>query len=483
MPALERPILSARSGLNRTLNLIDWFVPAEYKRRRSDWELARTFVFTHLFGPLIAQPMWIYLYIVLPAADTHLYVLTVGSFSFCLLPILLRLTGTLSIAALISFQGLAAISLYGSYYYGGLGSPFAPWLIISLLLGIFYHPKNLALILVMFSISVLVFLALIWDQPREVGITSRQMEELGWLSMAAAMIYMTWMAFYYSAVVSLRSELEIEAHRNLVVSQELEQAQRDAEQKGRERGQFFAKMSHELRTPLHAIIGLSELMLDDVEDVVTTGNNRKEDVRRISAAANHLLSLVAEVLDTDVMASGSTEIHPSTFELGGMCDEVLANALPLVKANGNQFTLSCPEPETQVHTDANKLRQVVINLLSNAGKFTTNGEVTLEIHIDRGRHESQLQIIVRDTGVGISQNALSRLFTPYDRGDNFSSTKTHGTGLGLALSRELCILLGGNITVESRVGYGSTFTISVPASIDKNGEPVNSPESVDQVLT
>lgn len=463
------------------LAFIDWFVPAAIRSRRSDWELARTFVFTHTFGPLIAQPMWIYLYLISPEVDGRLYVLALGICSFWLLPLLLRLSGTLWLAAMLSFQGLAATSLYGSYLYGGFSSPFLPWLVVSLLIGIFYQSRNVALVLTIFGFDLLVFLGFVWNRPLGDTIPLEQLEVLGWLSIGSATIYMTWMALYYSAVVSLRSELEAEAQRSRVVSQDLEQARLAAEDKGRARNRFFSKMSHELRTPLHAIIGLSELLLEDIEDGADPDGTRAEDVRRIRAAGNHLLSLVAEVLDTDTMATEATEVHPSTFTLGAFCDEVLANALPMIEANGNRFTLRCPDPAIEVHTDARKLRQVVINLLSNAGKFSTGGEVTLECHYERRQHDDQLRITVRDTGIGISRAAQARLFTPYERGDAVVAARIGGTGLGLALSRELCILLGGSIAVDSREGQGSAFTITVPASIQTEAEPGNGLATVDRL--
>lgn len=423
--------------------------------------------------------MWLYLYMVKSQLEVTILVLAFGTLGFWLLPLLLRLTGTLWFASFLSFQGLAALSLYGSYHYGGLSSPLLPWLVVSLLIGIFYHAKNIGFILAILGINILIFLAFVWGRPVDSSITANQLEVLGWLSMGSAMIYMTWMALYYSAIVSLRSELEAEALQSRIISGELEIARNFAEEKNRARTIFFSKMSHELRTPLHTIIGLSELLLEELEEDKGKESARLEDVRLINAAGNHLLSLVAEVLNTDVMKSEATELHPSTFTLGALCDEVLANALPLVEANGNRFTLRCPDPSIEVHTDAKKLRQVLINLLSNAGKFCCDGEVTFELYLERRQHDDQLRISVCDTGVGISEAAQERLFTPYERGDALTAARIGGTGLGLALSREICILLGGMIAVESREGHGSAFTVTVPASIHSDVEPVKDFEVVD----
>ena len=449
--------------------LIEWFIPDEIRSGRTDSALARVFVFTHIFGPLIAQPMWIYLYIVDREPDLSLFVLAAAICSFWLMPFLLRATGNIHLAALVSFQALATTSLYGAYHYGGFSSPFLPWLVVSLLLGLFYLSKSIRLVLAIFLLDFVVFISLAWHFRMPEQIPIEKLGILGWLSITSATIYVTWMATYYSRIVGMHAELEAEAERSRITSRELEKARAMAEKNSQSRSRFFSKMSHELRTPLNAIIGYSEILLEDIEaDPPQGAAGRAEDVMRINAAGKHLRSLVFDVLDSDTIENEQMRVEPTEFTIGELCDEVMANATPMVEKNDNRFIVICPHRERRLFTDARKLRQVVLNLLSNAGKFTSKGIVKLEFHVEAWAHEDQLRILVTDTGIGIAPDSLSRLFTEYEQGDASVVANYGGTGIGLALSRRFCILLGGNVSVVSRPGHGSSFTVNIPTHLSED---------------
>ena len=303
---------------------------------------------------------------------------------------------------------------------------------------------------------------------------------IGWLSISSATLYMTWMALYYAVVVSLRSELETEAERSRATSIELERARAMAEATGRARARFFAKMSHELRTPLNAIIGYSEILLEDIEDDPAADPTRAKDVGRINAAGKHLLSLVSSVLDADAIERDGARVEVSVLSLGELCDEVVANALPMIERNGNRFVVLCDRRDAELATDAKKLRQILINILSNAGKFTSNGVVKLQLDIQDGPGEPQLRAVVSDTGIGVAPDALERLFTEYEQADATVGARFGGTGIGLALSRRFCILLGGDISVASRVGQGSRFTVTLPARFVAEEARAAAPRRVDE---
>ncbi|WP_168199277.1 sensor histidine kinase [Pseudorhodobacter turbinis] len=450
--------------------IIDWFIPEAIRQRRTAREMARTFVFTHLFGPLIAQPMCIYLFIASPQGKVGLFVLAASICSFWALPFVLRATGDIALVALISFQGLAMTSLYGAYHYGGFSSPFMPWLAVSLLLGIFYLSKRIWLVLALFALDVGVFLALAAVRPFPERISTESLAIMGWLSIGAATLYMTWMALYYSSVVGLRSELEVEAVRGRALSTELERARAAAEEHGRARAQFFAKMNHELRTPLNSIIGYSEILLDELQDSPEANTGCAQDVLRINTAGKHLLSLVAKVLDGDAPDPEAIVVNPALVRIGTLCDEAIASTLPLIEKNGNRLIVDCPQADRHIQTDAKMLRQIIINLLGNAGKFTSEGEVTLKIFVEVGPHDDHLQVVVQDTGIGISADRIASIFEDYRQGGPSVRTAFGGTGLGLALSRVLCLSLGGQISVLSEPGQGSTFTMTVPASLSLEEE-------------
>jgi signal transduction histidine kinase len=449
--------------------VINWFIPTDAIRGRTNIEMARLFVFTHLFGPVIAQPMAVYLYLVSPEISAPLVIMIAGIYSFLTLPFVLRYTGNLTVSALLSYQGLAAISLFGTVFYGGFSSPFLPWLIVSLLLGFFYLSKKALLVVGLFAADLAAFIATLvfYGLPNMVPIADLRF--LGWLSIIAATVYMTWMALYYARMIALRSELEHEADRYRETLNELEQARAAAEKISGHRSLFFAKMSHELRTPLNVIIGYSEILLEDCEDGDGAKGQSAQDLARINSAGKHLLSLVAKVLDSEKIEKDVTTIDMASFTIGDLCDDVVANAQPLVTKNGNRLVLDCPRRDEVLETDRTKLLQMLINLLSNAGKFTRDGTVTLKLVIDRASGEDRLVASVRDTGIGMKPEVLPKLFQDYIQADASISNRFGGTGIGLAITRKFSILLGGEVNVTSKPGEGSCFTIDIPARLAEGG--------------
>jgi signal transduction histidine kinase len=237
---------------------------------------------------------------------------------------------------------------------------------------------------------------------------------------------------------------------------QLEQARDAAEQASRAKSVFLANMSHELRTPLNAVIGYSEMI---EEEAVETGLERfVPDLRKIRAAGRHLLSLINSVLDLSKVEAGKMELHPETFDVAWMVEEVAGTAHPLAQKNGNRLDVRCPPDAGSLHTDAVKLRQVLLNLLSNACKFTEAGTVTLAVD----RSPEWIRFQVRDTGIGMTDEQQARLFAAFSQADSAVARRYGGTGLGLAISRRFCQLMGGDVTVESAPGRGTTFTARLP---------------------
>lgn len=446
--------------------IINWFIP-EAIRGRTNLEMARIFVFTHLAGPIIAQPMGIFLYLVSPSVDLPLIVMTVGIASFWTLPFILRATGNMVLVTALSFQVLTSASLFGTYFYGGFSSPFLPWLIISLMLGLFYLSKRAVFVITLFAANLAAFMGCVMVFGLPGDIPTDDLRLLAWLSIVAATVYMTWMALYYSRVMALRSELEIEAERYHGTVTELERAQKIAEKVSHDRSLFFAKMSHELRTPLNAIIGYSEILLEDCSDRADVPAQTAQDLSRINAAGKHLLSLVSQALDSDKIERGVHTVEMGAFNLGEFCDDIVATILPTIEKNGNRLTVECPMRDEMLATDRTKLAQIVINLLGNAGKFTRDGTVTLKLRIEKSIADDRLVASVSDTGIGIEASALPKLFEAYIQADASISKRFGGTGMGLAITRKFCALLGGEISVTSKLGEGSTFTVDIPAHLSR----------------
>jgi signal transduction histidine kinase len=460
---------------NLVIGLIDWFIPTTAKWERSELSLARNFVFTHLSGPLLSQSISLFLYLSDPNPGFACWTIIICIWLFWTLPFVYKLTADLQLSAIISVELLAFTSLFGAYYYGGVSSPFLPWLIVSLLLGFFYLSERPFLVVGIFTLDILGFCGafLTWGFPELVP--QEQLSTVGWISIMSATIYMSWMAIYYANMIEMRSELEREAERHRETAVRLRQAKELADVANRAKSIFLAKMSHQLRTPLNAVIGFSEILLEGV-DLDGKSERKRSDLERINAAGKHLLSLVTDVLDLSKIESNFVELKVERFDLGAMVREVIANVQPLVSEKRNKLVVRCPDSIGVVSTDQTKLRQACLNLMSNAAKFTEGGTIALSVQRRKGQAGDWVEIEVRDTGIGISNADMSRLFKDFGQASGATSGKYGGTGLGLALSQKLCGLMGGSISATSEPGKGSCFTIRVPAWLKANSKSVENPD-------
>jgi signal transduction histidine kinase len=447
---------------NHLVALVDWFIPAAAKAERSEQGLAQNFVFTHLFGPLLSQSIALFLYLSDPNPGIACWTVIICIWLFWTLPFVYKQTGALQLSALISVELLAFTSLFGAFFYGGVSSPFLPWLIIALLLGFFYLSERPVLVVGLFTLNILGFCLayLQWGFPQLVP--QQQLATVGWISILSATIYMSWMAIYYANMIAMRSDLEREAERHRETSIRLRQAKDIADVANRAKSIFLAKMSHELRTPLNAVIGFSEILLEEV-DLNGRNRDKKGDLERINSAGKHLLSLVTDVLDLSKIESNFIELKIEEFDLNEMVEEVIANVQPIVSENRNKLVVKCSKNLGIVSTDQTKLRQAALNLMSNAAKFTQGGTITLTVQRRKSQGGDWIEIQVLDTGIGIAQSDIGRLFQNFGQANSATSRKYGGTGLGLALSQKLCGLLGGGISATSELGRGSCFTIRVVA--------------------
>jgi signal transduction histidine kinase len=449
--------------------LVDWFIPAASKLERSERVLAQNFVFTHLFGPALSQSISVFLFRADPDPGFACFTMIGCICLFWLFPFYYKYTGNLRLAALMSVELLAFTSLFGAFFYGGVSSPFLPWLIISLLLGFFYLSDTPMTVVRIFTINITGF-ALAWKMfgfPDR--LTHDQLAIVGWISIMSATIYMAWMAIYYANMVVMRSELlrEVERHRETATC--LQAAKTMADRANRAKSIFLAKMSHELRTPLNAMIGFSEILLDEVElDGKSVG--KKADLEKINAAGKHLLSLVTDVLDLSKIEANHIELKLERFVLSDLVHEVVSSVQPMMLSKSNSLVVNSPPDLGTVCTDRTKLRQAAINLLSNAAKFTEAGTITFSVTRRRHQAGDWIEIKVEDTGIGISASDIGRLFQDFEQANPSTASRYGGTGLGLALSQRLCGLMGGSISVASVLGEGSCFTIRVLASMQEQNQ-------------
>ena len=448
--------------LHSCLNLIDWFIPERSRLSKSELGRARTFVFTHLVGPTSGASIVAFLFLADPSPGFHVPVIALGIATFWLLCLVLRLTGSLSLVAIISVQTLIAVTLIGAYNYGGVSSPFLPWLLIALANGFFYLSDRPLTVLAIFVLNVAAFVA-IWfltgDLPNRVPM--EEMSNVGIVSVCSATLYMAWLAIYYGRLLTSESALEREAQRHRRTAEQLAEARDHAEMASVEKSIFLAKMSHELRTPLNAVIGYSELLQEDAD--ASGDAQRAKDLSKICAAGQHLLSLVTDVLDITRIEADEMQLQIGDFEVVHLIEDVAATAAPLAQANDNRLLTRVDPNVGSMTSDQLRLRQAAINLMSNAAKFTSNGFIELSARRLRLDSGDWVEIEVRDTGIGIARDDLKTIFQDYKRVNSTEARKREGTGLGLALSQKLCMMMGGNIFVDSEIGHGSRFTIRVPA--------------------
>ncbi len=244
-----------------------------------------------------------------------------------------------------------------------------------------------------------------------------------------------------------------------------------AEQASAAKGFFLANMSHELRTPLNAIIGYSEMLQEEARD---DGHDESiADLEKIRIAGKHLLATINDVLDFSKAEAGKVRLHVETFEVKALLRDVIATVRPVVEANGNRFDAVEADGLGAMRSDATKLRQCLVNVLANAGKFTEQGMVRFTAWRETEGGADWLNFQVSDTGCGIAPEQIGRLFQPFAQAESSSGRRPGGTGLGLAITRQFCRLLGGDIQVQSAAGAGSMFTIHLPAEV--TAEPKRAP--------
>jgi signal transduction histidine kinase len=449
----------------RTLQILDWFVPPEARTDEATLGRARIFAFSHIFGPCLGHAISIYLYVADQQRGLPFWVIVGCITAFWTLPFALKFTGSLPTVALSSVITLTFVTLYGSYHYGGVSSPFLPWLLTALLLGFFYLGDRPVLVLSVFGVNILGFYiayAVTGTFPQHIPLS--QLSGVGIVSVISATIYVSMMAIYYANVVSSQSTLVREAERHRATAARMRKAMELAERANEAKTIFLAKMSHQLRTPLNAVIGYSEILLEDAER--DQDKTQIDDLRRINAAGKHLLSLVTSVLDLSKIEADKTELVIEPFDVASFLDDVIATSKSLVVANRNDFAVERSPDLGIMISDATKLRQSVLNLLSNAAKFTQDGRVTLSVTREKRSIGDWIRVSVEDTGIGIAPDNVQKLFKNFNQAEASTASRYGGTGLGLALSQSLCGMMGGAISVESTLGRGSRFTIRVPAYID-----------------
>jgi PAS domain S-box-containing protein len=263
------------------------------------------------------------------------------------------------------------------------------------------------------------------------------------------------------------------AIQNARLFHEIEEKGRELAEASQHKSQFLANMSHELRTPLNAIIGLTDMMVSNAARFGT--EKALEPLRRVLSAGRHLLALINDILDLSKIEAGRMELNLASFSLAPVIDEVAKTIEPLAAKNGNQVAVHCDGEIGTMHADQMRLRQALLNLMSNANKFTERGTITIDAHHQQENGGDWIALAVTDTGIGMTPEQMDKLFQEFSQASSSTASKYGGTGLGLAISKRFCQMMGGDITVASEPGRGSTFTIRLPRMVEvpKEALPAN----------
>lgn len=457
------------AGLKLKVNaVVDWFIPEHLRQSRDVLHAVRMFLFSHLFGPFLGHTISLSMLYVGGRADLSWWILFLSISAFWLYPIVLRLTGWYIPLALGSIQNLMFCIFWGCYQYGGISSPIMPWLVTVPLLAFFYLPGRSTRIMVgaLIVANLGIFYALYSIVGFHETVVLHGLAVLGLISTLCASAYISMMALYFASIVYSQGELEQEVNCHLVTERKLRDATDQAQRALMAKSGFLAKMSHELKNPLNAIIGYSEIL---IEDEVSAQTQKCKDLTSIRTAGYRLLGLINDLLELSRLEAGKVELRIEEFDVPGLIEDLVSRSRAVIEASGNELCVGVA-PVGRIACDVQKLRRVVEGLFSNASKFTNNGRITLAV---AQRHDAWL-LSIEDTGVGIAASQMSSLFETFGRSDDETASKYGDeVRLGLPLAYRYCKLMGGTLSVRSEVGIGSTVTVILPKQMLGIGVPAD----------
>lgn len=458
---------------NRYLQLADYFIPEKIKGDRDAHNQARMFLISHTMGPFLGNTVPLALLLVDPTPGLDIAVLALSITAFWIFPFLMKAGVAYEKLVITSVINLCFCILLSCFFNGGVSSPTLSWILIIPLLSFFYIGGEKRLqptLLTIFGTAFAIFLSLYWYfAPAANDIPQYAMIVLGLVSTAATLAYVATMAIYYSRIFDAGVELENEVRRRRHASEELRLAMAETDRASRMKAEFLARMSHELRTPLNAVIGYSQILREDMPS--STNPQMRKDIDKIHEAGEYLVRLINMILDLSKIESGHMKFVYRPHQMNEIIQDAVEGARAVIDANGNVIEFNGLEDADDARVDRDRLIQVLDSLLSNAGENTRKGKVTVTCtHAGEGNDRVYF-IDVADTGKGIDAARLATLFDTYGDKRDASSARYGGTGLNLSVTYRLAKAMGCELSVESQVGVGTNFRVTVPAVPQTEAEP------------
>jgi signal transduction histidine kinase len=423
------------------------------------------FLFSHMFGPILGNVIPGLLWFLDPGSTKTLAVLAGSICCFWLFPFALKYSHNYKLLYYLSIQNLLFAILWGCYFYGGLSSPFLPWLVTVPLLAFFYlgaSEISCAIILLQISASLAIFVGQFsfWGKfPHTIELAN--MQAVGLVSIISAAIYVSMMALYYARILASQGEFEKEVRKHIATANELRDATEQAERANAAKADFLAKMSHELRTPLNAVIGYSQILIEDTD--IAVDPQGVGDLNKIHDAGHHLLRLVNAILDLSKIEAGKMECFPERIEPVPLLQDIAQRWSEDPRAKGRVIRVNTKGPMGPIDVDVRKFEQIINVLIDNAIRYAPESDVEIAASFSAdGAGAERLQVSVRDQGPGIAEPLLPTLFETFSDFDEATAIKYGGPGLGLPLASRLSALIGGSLSVWTAAGAGTTMLLTIP---------------------
>jgi signal transduction histidine kinase len=456
-----------RTRLKRWLaaldRFLDWFVPPEMAAQREQRHCARMFLVSHVFGPVLGNVLPLYLLADGFAFDYRIAIFITSITLFWAFPFALKAFGHYRLLVVLSVQILIFTIFWACFNYGGVSSPFLPWVLTIPLLAFFYVGRSTWMVGALpslIAVNLAGFSALYAMGGGFPYVDLAGLRAIGLLSIVSAACYVSMMALYYASILSSQVDLEQEVREHLATAADLQRAVAESERAGAAKSEFVASMSHELRTPLNAVMGYSKLLLEESSGAMNASVTK--DLNRIYEAGKSLLHLVNDVLDFSKIDAGKMDVVSEPTDVAELLSDAVEQHRSGMQANGNTVVVAIAPNCGVAEFDVLLVHSALGHVLENAGKYTKQGQIVVSADRRSAPRGDEIVLAVRDSGVGIAPDQVRGIFDAFSGVNDESATKYGGAGIGLALTRRICALLGGDVAVQSTLGKGSIFTITLP---------------------